>query len=109
MAIIKGVVLTGRGLGVTAGDFLVMLGDLIDSEGEFVTEECGLRLMRASGICWNTRVAIESSSCFSCLIAVALVYNGLTTDSLGFSWLATDIFDEVVVVDTGKEVIDGCL
>lgn len=50
-AIIKGAVFTGRGLGVTAGDFLVMLGDLMDNEGELVTEECGLRLIRASGTC----------------------------------------------------------
>lgn len=51
MAIIKGVVLTGRGLGVIAGDFLVMLGDLMESDGEFVIEECGLGLMRTSGAC----------------------------------------------------------
>lgn len=51
MAIMKGVVLRGRGLGVIAGDFLVMLGDLMESEGEFVIEECGLGLMRTSGAC----------------------------------------------------------
>lgn len=51
MAIIKGVVLRGRGLGVIAGDFLVMLGDLMERDGEFVIEECGLGLMRTSGAC----------------------------------------------------------
>lgn len=51
MAIIKGAVLTGRGLGVIAGDFFVILGDLMESEGEFVIDECGLGLMRPSGAC----------------------------------------------------------
>lgn len=108
MAIMKGVVLRGRGLGVIAGDFLVMLGDLMESEGEFVIEECGLGLMRTSGACCSTRVGIEPSSCFSCLIGVALGCSGLIMDSLGFSWLATGIFDNIAV-DIGRELIDGCL
>lgn len=34
-----GMVLAGRGLGCTAGDLLVMLGERVDNAGEFVTEE----------------------------------------------------------------------
>lgn len=39
IATIMGMVLAGRGLGCTAGDLLVMLGERVDNAGEFVTEE----------------------------------------------------------------------
>lgn len=45
IATMIGPVLTGRGFGGIAGDFLVMLGDLVDRAGELETEECGLDLI----------------------------------------------------------------
>ena len=63
MATMSGIVFTGRGLGVTAGDFLVILGDRAENAGELVTEELGLRLIRGSEYCSGMRTIVESSSC----------------------------------------------